>query len=86
MKVLKYIGMFAVVAMLILVTSCEEDARNPGFANDELPRIFGWSTVNKYFLDVSDSLILDLKISPADGATYKWFINGEEGKERKGNK
>lgn len=63
---------------IVLMTGCEEDKENPAFADDAIPRIFGWSTSNKYFIDIEDPLILDMKVSPSDGATYKWFIDDVE--------
>jgi hypothetical protein len=76
MRTFKYMVMIPMIVVGMLMTSCEETADNPVFGDDAVPRIFGWSTVNKYFLDISDSLILNMKVSPENGATYKWFIDG----------
>lgn len=62
------IGMF--------ISSCEDTADNPAFDGDAVPRIFGWIEGGKYFLDISDELVLNMPVSPSDGATYKWFIDG----------
>ena len=66
------------VLTAVFLTGCEEDKENPAFADDAIPRIFGWSVINKYFIDIKDPLILSMKVSPADGAAYKWFIDGVE--------
>jgi hypothetical protein len=75
MKTLKYIVMIPVMVIGMFMTSCEDTAENPAFPDDAIPRIFGWIEGGKYFLDISDELVLDMKVSPADDATYKWFID-----------
>ena len=78
MKKIKY---FWIIPFLfaMLSTSCEtEEYENPVFAEDAVPRIFGWSTANVYTTNIEDPLELDLSVSPSDGATYQWFIDGEE--------
>jgi hypothetical protein len=64
--------------LIMLLTGCDDEKDNPVFSDADVPRIFGWSTVNKYFLDIKDTLSLNMKVSPDNGATYKWFIDGEE--------
>src|SRR5689334_20723888 len=76
MKTLKHIVMIPVLMIGMLITSCEDTAENPAFDDDATPRIFGWIEGGKYFLDISDELVLDMQVSPSDGATYKWFIDG----------
>lgn len=66
------------MALVMGLSGCEDPVENPSFGPDEQPRIFGWSTVNKYFVDIKDSLVIDMKISPSQGATYKWFVNDVE--------
>ncbi|KAA3440085.1 hypothetical protein FOA19_05305 [Rufibacter hautae] len=64
---------------LFFLTNCEvEDDENPVFESTAVPRIFGWSTANTYTTDISDSLIIDLQVSPAQDATFKWFVDGVE--------
>ena len=70
MKNLKYIMIIPFVLTALFITSCEDEAENPSFASDELPKIFGWSTFNKYFVDVKDSLKLTMVVSPDENATY----------------
>lgn len=77
MKRFKSIWMVLPVA-LIFMAACEDDKDNPMFSSTDVPRIFGWSTVNKYFLDIKDTLSLGMKVSPEDGATYTWLIDGVE--------
>jgi hypothetical protein len=50
---------------------------NPVFSETDVPRIFGWSTINKYFVDIKDTFNLNLKVSPENGATYTWYVDGE---------
>jgi len=76
----KYINILASSLLcLFLLTNCEvEEDENPVFESTAVPRIFGWSTANTYTTDIKDSLLLNLQVSPADGATYKWIIDGVE--------
>ncbi len=76
MKTLKYIVMIPVFMIGMFMSSCEDTAENPAFEEDAVPRIFGWIEGGKYFLDISDELVLDMPVSPSDGATYKWLIDG----------
>src|SRR5688572_11266530 len=76
MKNIKFISIILLTAWLAV--GCEDEQSNPVFSDEEVPRIFGWSTVNKYFIDIKDSLVLSMKVSPENGATYKWYIDGEE--------
>src|SRR4051812_46237455 len=72
MKRFKYI---ILIPLLAFLTSCQDDVQNPAFASDEIPRVYGWSTFNKYFIDIKDTLNLAMKVSPNDNATYKWFVD-----------
>ncbi|HEY3403120.1 MAG TPA: glycosyl hydrolase family 18 protein [Ohtaekwangia sp.] len=75
MKRLLYISMIAIAGCF--AAGCDDEASNPVFSDEDVPRIFGWSTVNKYFIDIKDSLILSMKVSPENGASFKWTIDGE---------
>jgi hypothetical protein len=76
MKNIKSIFIVPVVIMVMFVTSCDNKTENPVFASDEMPRIFGW--VNTYAIDIKDPLKINLQISPANGATYKWYVDDVE--------
>lgn len=78
MKKFKYILYIPVMLLALAITSCEDTAKNPVFGDDELPRIFGWPLGNSFAVDIEDSLVLDFTISPANDATYQWFLDDVE--------
>lgn len=75
MKALKYL-LFAIIPLFVF-SSCEnDDGENPSFADDEVPRIFmDWQEYTAR--QVGDVLTYTPIISPSDGATYKWTLDGK---------
>lgn len=75
MKTLKYL-LFAIVPLFML-TGCEDDdGKNPSFADDEVPRIYmDWQEF--VTRKVGDVLKFTPNVSPSDGATYEWTLDGE---------
>lgn len=62
---------------IIIYSGCTEEVNNPEFNENDIPRILTtWQNILTLRLD--DSLSLSPQISPSDGATYKWELNGEE--------
>ncbi|WP_165823926.1 glycosyl hydrolase family 18 protein [Pseudochryseolinea flava] len=72
---IRYTLLLTMVASII--AGCVDEAENPTFANDEVPRIFDWPTTNMFTMDVTDTLRLDFTVSPADGADFKWILDDE---------
>lgn len=76
MKTLKYI--LFIITSLLVFQGCSDDEKNQSvFADDELPRIFmeqwaGTQTVKK-----GGTVKWNPEVSPSDGATYKWTLDGE---------
>ncbi|MCV9388766.1 glycosyl hydrolase family 18 protein [Reichenbachiella ulvae] len=64
------------LAFMAVFLSCEEEVQNPGFESDDIPRIFGWEQI--YGVDIEDSLYINVQVSPSDGVTYSWQLDGEE--------
>ncbi len=75
MKALKYL-LFAIIPLFIF-SGCEnDDADNPVFADNEMPRIFmDWQA--NLARKLGETLTLSPVVSPSDGATYKWTLDGE---------
>ncbi|HTJ48071.1 MAG TPA: glycosyl hydrolase family 18 protein [Cyclobacteriaceae bacterium] len=76
MNNIKSIFYIPIVLIALLFSGCDDTAENPTFSSDEIPRIFNW--VNTYTTNIVDSLVLDPPVSPSQGATYKWTIDGVE--------
>ena len=74
MRHLKYIFIIP-VAVTLLFISCKEEDQNPVFADDAVVRIFGWS--NAYTTNIEDSLVINLDVSPKEGATFQWLVDDE---------
>jgi hypothetical protein len=68
---------FSSLLLLFAGISCtNDDGENPAFGDRDMPRIYmDWAENLAY--KVGDVIQLSPQISPADGATYKWFFNGE---------
>ncbi|NDV78719.1 glycosyl hydrolase family 18 protein [Dysgonomonas sp. 511] len=75
MKTLKYI-LFVILPLFAFISCENDDGDNPGFADDEVPRIYmDWQ---QYLTrNVGDVITLSPMVSPSDGATYKWTLDGE---------
>lgn len=76
---MKYIFKLFIISILGIVihSGCTEEAVNPEFNDDDIPRILtNWQNILTLRLD--DSLKLSPQVSPSDGATYKWELNGQE--------
>lgn len=68
--------LFAIMALFILHGCTDDSANNPVFADDEMPVIFGtWQST--IAVQYGDTIVFDLQISPSEGATYKWMLDGE---------
>ncbi len=68
-----------IVAFLLVSTlyvGCDETLDNPTFASDAIPRIFGWET--NYGTDIEDPISITVQVSPSDGVTYSWMLDGVE--------
>ncbi|MFA5330378.1 MAG: glycosyl hydrolase family 18 protein [Prolixibacteraceae bacterium] len=62
---------------ILIYSGCKQEVTNPEFSPTDVPRILiNWQTT--LTLRLGDSLKLDPQISPSDGATYKWELNGQE--------
>jgi len=75
MKTLKYF--LLIILPLFAFVSCEnDDGENPGFADDEVPRIYmDWQT--HLTRKVGETISFTPDISPSDGASYRWTLDGE---------
>ena len=74
MKTLRYI-LIAIIPLFALC-SCEDEVGNPSFESDDIPRIYiEWQeyTAKK----VNDVLSFKPQISPSDGASYTWTLDGD---------
>lgn len=76
MKTLKYLFL-TIIPFLAFYSCTSDDADNPDFTNDELPRIFFTSWQEYTSAKVGDVLTYAPNVSPSDGATYKWTLDGE---------
>jgi len=75
MKALKYL-LIIILPMFAFISCEDDDGENPAFADDETPRIFmDWQEF--VTRKVGDVLSYTPNVSPSDGATYKWTIDGE---------
>lgn len=73
MKTLRYL--IIAIIPLFAFCGCEDEAGNPSFGADEIPRIYiEWQeyTARK----VGDVLSFKPQVSPSDGASYKWTMDG----------
>ena len=63
---------------LLFFFGCRDDsADNPKFGEQDVPNIYvGWQTVMAYKL--GDTIKIVPQVSPADGATYRWTLDGKE--------
>lgn len=77
MKILRNNYIILILAIVVSITGCEENVENPEFADDAIPRIFGWSLSNTYVTPLEEPFELNPEVSPSNGATYKWFVDGE---------
>lgn len=73
MKYTKKWMVWAVAIMALFFAGCEDEPTNPKFDDDAVPRIFGW--INNISTDEGDTVKIQLKVSPADNATFTWFID-----------
>ncbi|PIB34012.1 hypothetical protein BFP72_00485 [Reichenbachiella sp. 5M10] len=67
---------FLLMVIVSMFVSCAEEVENPSFDSDELPRIFGWEQL--YGTNIEDSLKIAVQVSPSDGVTYSWTLDGVE--------
>lgn len=74
MKALKYI-LLAILPLFALYSCEDDDGSNPFIEDDELRIHMAWQ--EHLPQAVGDTVIIDPKVSPADGATYKWTLDGE---------
>jgi hypothetical protein len=72
--------LLVVIIILFGLSSCGDQAEDPVFTSDDVPRIFGWinNTNNDYLLNVNDTLKINLQVSPSNEASYQWFIDDVE--------
>ena len=76
MKSIKSILIIPALLMGLFFMGCEDHVENPSFADDEVPRIFNW--VNAYTTLIDSTFVIAPPVSPADGATFKWLVDGVE--------
>lgn len=75
MKNIKYILLF--ILPLFAFYSCEDDdASNPPFGDTDLPHIYMEWTEN-IARKIGEKVEFSPQVSPSDGATYKWTLDGE---------
>lgn len=74
MKYLKY--MVITLLPLLLSGGCADDsAENPAFGDSDLPHIYiSWQTNMAY--KIGETINLSPIVSPSDGASYSWTIDG----------
>lgn len=75
MKTIKYF-LFALIPLMAFYSCKNDDGNNPGFDDDEVPRIYvEWQqyTARK----VGDVVSIKPSVSPSDGASYRWTLDGE---------
>lgn len=63
--------------VLTISLGCEEEVTNPTFADDAVPRIFGWPEGGEFYANIEDTFGINVNISPSDGATFQWLLNGQ---------
>ena len=63
---------------LLLFFGCVNDsADNPAFGDQDVPSIYvGWQTSMAY--KIGETIHIEPKVSPSDGATYRWTLDGRE--------
>ncbi len=73
MKTLKYL-LLAILPLFFFISCENDDGDNPGFADDEVPRIYiDWQ---EYMTrNVGDVITFSPQVSPSDGASYKWTLD-----------
>lgn len=75
MKTIIYL-LFIFIAALAF-TSCKDDQSSQAeFAKDEVPRIFFDNWNPKLEIEVGKTVKLSPMVSPSDGATFKWTLDG----------
>lgn len=76
MKHLIKIYLISILGIMIY-SGCTKEVTNPVFNSTDVPRILtNWQNILTLKLD--DSLKLSPQISPSDGVTYKWELNGQQ--------
>jgi len=72
MNKINYI-LFAVLSLFMLSACGDDSADDPKFGDSDVPRIYiDW--VKELVYETGDTIRLDPKVSPSDGATYKWTL------------
>lgn len=76
MKTLKYI--LFIITSLLVFQGCSDDEKNQSvFADDELPRIFMEQWAGTQSVKKGGTVKWNPEVSPSDGASYQWTLNGE---------
>jgi len=71
-----YITVLTVFTLICSACSSDESS-NAIFTDDEIPRIFFENTwLNVQSIDSNTILSFNTTVSPNDGATYKWTLDG----------
>lgn len=74
MKDLKYI-LFALLPLFALYSCEDDDGKNPSFGDEDVPHIYVDWQENRA-AKVGDIVDIPLQVSPSDGATYEWTLDG----------
>jgi hypothetical protein len=75
MKTINKIFFSSILLLFIGVSCTNDDADNPTFGNQDVPIIHvDWAETMAF--RIGDVINISPQISPSDGATYKWTING----------
>jgi hypothetical protein len=76
MKQLKYI-LILCLPLFTFFGCVDDSADNPGFGEKDIPHIYlDWQANMAYKL--GQTMKFEPQVSPSDGATYRWTLNGEE--------
>lgn len=76
MKTLKYI--LYIILPIFLLQGCEDHDKNQSFfADDELPRIFMETWSGTQPVELGGTVKWVPEVSPSDGASYEWTLDGE---------
>jgi|GEM_PF-844747 len=75
MKIINYY--IAIIVSALIFNGCVDDSgSNPEFGDKDIPRIYiNWQANMAYKL--GQTVVLEPIVSPSDGATYNWTLNGE---------
>jgi len=75
--------LFTILSLFVLQGCGDDSASNPSFDDKDVPRIYiDWRKDMTF--STGDTIRLHPNVSPADGATFKWTLNGREIGDEKG--